>query len=174
MTHGTDQNEQASESAVSNRTMNIVVALALMAVAAVVMVSSYELGAGWAKNVGPDTGYFPFYVALFLFVASSVTLLQHLLARRPDGEGSFLARSELKMVLSMLIPTIIFVVLSLYIGIYISTFLFITFFMTWHGRYPLYKTLPVAVLLPVALFAIFEVWFLVPLPKGPFEHWLGY
>jgi putative tricarboxylic transport membrane protein len=30
------------------------------------------------------------------------------------------------------------------------------------------------VLVPIALFIIFEIWFLVPLPKGPFEAWLGY
>lgn len=166
--------EDHSGSIVSNRTMNMGVALALMAIAAVVMISSYRLGAGWAKDVGPDSGYFPFYVALFLFIASSVTFVQHLLVRRPDGEGSFIARGELKMVLSLLIPMTLFVVLSLYIGIYISTFLFITFFMTWHGRYAMYKTIPIAVAVPVALFIVFEIWFLVPLPKGPFEAWLGY
>ena len=174
MDHGSNENEDVSGSVVSNRTMNMAVSAALMLVAAVVMVSSYRLGAGWAKDVGPASGYFPFYVALFMFVASGVTFFQHLLARREDGEGSFLARGELIMVLSILIPMFVFVVLSLYIGIYISTFLFITFFMMWHGRYSLVKTLPVAVLVPIALFVIFEVWFLVPLPKGPFEHWLGY
>jgi putative tricarboxylic transport membrane protein len=30
------------------------------------------------------------------------------------------------------------------------------------------------VLLPIILFVIFEIWFLVPLPKGPVEAWLGY
>jgi len=166
------ENEDPAVSVVSNRTMNIVVALALMLVATIVMVSSYRLGAGWAKDVGPDSGYFPFYVSLIMFVTSGVTLAQHLLTR--DRGGSFLAPTELVMVLSILIPMGIFVVLSLYIGIYISTFLFITFFMTWHGRYPFYKTLPVALVVPVVLFIIFEVWFLVPLPKGPFEAWLGY
>ena len=27
---------------------------------------------------------------------------------------------------------------------------------------------------PVALFLMFEIWFLVPLPKGPVEEWLGF
>ena len=154
--------------------MNIVVSLALMAVATIVMVDSYLLGAGWAKDVGPDSGYFPFYVALIMFCASGVTFCQHVLYRRDDGEGSFIGHGELRMVLQVFIPTTIFVVLSIYIGIYISTFLFIGFFMTWHGRYPWFKTLPLALIVPVVLFVIFEIWFLVPLPKGPFEHWLGY
>ncbi len=166
-------NEEPLDSVVSNRTMNMVVALALMAVAQVVMISSYRLGAGWAKDVGPDSGYFPFYVALFLFVSSGVTLLQNLLARAPDG-GGFIARGELKMVLQVLVPMTVFVVLAIYIGIYISMALFIGFFMFWHGRYPIYETVPIALTVPVVLFIIFEIWFLVPLPKGPFETWLGY
>jgi hypothetical protein len=166
--------EEPLDSVVSNRTMNMVVASALMAVALVVMISSYRLGAGWAKDVGPDSGYFPFYVSLFLFVSSGVTLLQNLLARARDGGGSFVARGELKMVLQVLVPMTVFVVLAIYIGIYISMALFIGFFMFWHGRYPIYKTVPIALAVPVALFVIFEIWFLVPLPKGPFETWLGY
>ena len=167
------EDEESQSSVVSNRTMNIVVALALMAIASVVMISCYRLGAGWAKDVGPDSGYFPFYVALFLFIAGAATLVQNLRARDASG-GSFIGRSEMVMVLQVLIPMSIFVVLSIYIGIYISAFLFIGFFMTWHGRYPLYKTVSVAAIVPVLLFIIFEVWFLVPLPKGPIEHWLGY
>jgi putative tricarboxylic transport membrane protein len=167
------ENEDLQSSVVSNRTMNIVVALVLMAVAAVVMITCYRLGAGWAKDVGPDSGYFPFYVALFMFIACGATLVQSLFARGAGG-GSFIGHGEMIMVLQVLIPMSIFVVLSIYIGIYISTFLFISFFMTWHGRYSIYKTVPVAVLVPIVLFIIFEIWFLVPLPKGPFEAWLGY
>ena len=68
--------------------MNIGVALALMVIATVVMISCYRLGAGWAKDVGPDSGYFPFYVALFLFIASGATLAQNLFARGADGGSS--------------------------------------------------------------------------------------
>jgi putative tricarboxylic transport membrane protein len=166
--------EKPDSGVVSYRTMNIAVAVALMAVATVVMIASYRLGAGWAKDVGPDSGYFPFYVALIMFVASGVTLIQNLLSRRLEGRASFISRSALKMVLQVVVPMTVFVVLSIYIGIYIATILFIGFFMMWHGHYSIYKTLPVAVLVPVVLFVVFEVWFLVPLPKGPFEAWLGY
>jgi putative tricarboxylic transport membrane protein len=172
--HEASEQKDSSSAIASNRTMNIVVALALMAVATVVMVSSYRLGAGWAKNVGPDSGYFPFYVALFLFIASSGTLIQNFFWRSADGERGFIWHDELMMVLQLLIPMIIFVVLSIYIGIYISMALFIGFFMTWHGGYSIYKTIPIVLVVPVLLFIIFEIWFLVPLPKGPFEAWLGY
>jgi len=42
------------------------------------------------------------------------------------------------------------------------------------GRYPLWKLAPVSVLVPLALFFMFEVWFLVPLRKGPLEAFFGY
>jgi hypothetical protein len=32
----------------------------------------------------------------------------------------------------------------------------------------------IGIAVPLALFFMFEKWFLVPLPKGPLEAWLGY
>ncbi|MEP7031259.1 MAG: tripartite tricarboxylate transporter TctB family protein [Pseudolabrys sp.] len=171
MAEGSD-NEDSANAVVSNRVMNMAVAVALMAVALVILISSYRLGAGWAKDVGPDSGYFPFYIALFLLIASGVIFVQSLMSR--SAGGGFIAGSELRMMLSVLIPMSIFVVLSIYIGIYISTFMFICFFMMWLGKYPLFKTVPIAIVVPIVMFVVFEMWFLVPLPKGPFEAWLGY
>ena len=173
--HDKEAQGEHGKAVVSYRSMNIVVSLMLMAVATVVMIASYRLGNGWAKDVGPDSGYFPFYVSLFMFITSGVTLLQHLLRRRHEGgERMFIAHHELMLVLQVLVPTLIFVVLSIYIGIYISMALFIGFFMMWHGRYSWYKSVPLSIAVPVVLFVVFEIWFLVPLPKGPFEAWLGY
>jgi putative tricarboxylic transport membrane protein len=165
---------QSRRSVATRRSMNIAVAVMLLVVASIVMITSYRLGAGWAKDVGPDSGYFPFYIALILFISSGVTLIQNLVGASRDGGGSFIARDQLIRVLQVLVPMTVFVVLSTYIGIYISTFLFMSFFMMWHGRYPIYKTVPLAIAVPIVLFIVFEVWFLVPLPKGPFEAWLGY
>jgi putative tricarboxylic transport membrane protein len=172
MSHGSNSNDP-SGGVVSTRTMEVAVAVALMIVGAVIMIASWRLGAGWSSSIGPQSGYFPFYVALIMFLASGATVVQQLLSRSKPSP-SFIGRSELGMVLKVLIPVTIFVVLTIYIGIYISMALFIGFFMIWLGRYPWYKVLPVAVACPIAFFIVFELWFLVPLPKGPFEHWLGY
>ena len=172
MSHGSNSDDP-SGGVVSTRTMEVVVALALMVVGAIVMVASWQLGAGWSPSVGPDSGYFPFYVALIMFLASGATVVQQFLSRSKPSP-SFIGRSELGMVLKVLIPVTIFVVLTIYIGIYISMALFIGFFMIWLGRYPWYKVLPVAIFCPIAFFVVFEMWFLVPLPKGPLEHWLGF
>ncbi len=47
-------------------------------------------------------------------------------------------------------------------------------FMIAIGRENPFKAAGVAAALPFALFLMFEKWFLVPLPKGPLEAWLGF
>ena len=32
----------------------------------------------------------------------------------------------------------------------------------------------IALGIPIGSFLVFEKWFLVPMPKGPLEQWLGY
>jgi hypothetical protein len=154
------------------RTMDVIVAAILMAVGAVVMVSSYRLGAGWSST-GPDSGYFPFYVGALILLSSTVTLVVTLFGKSPN-RAPFVEGKQFQRVLQVLIPSFIFVMAIRYIGIYVAGALFIACFMWWLGKYPLAKVAIVSVLVPVALFVLFEVWFLVPLPKGPLEAALGY
>jgi len=46
--------------------------------------------------------------------------------------------------------------------------------MRWVGRHSWITVIVLAVSVPVLTFMIFELWFLVPMPKGPLEDWLGY
>ena len=69
MSHGSNSNDP-SGGVVSTRTMEMAVALALMVVGAIVMIASLRLGAGWSPSIGPQSGYFPFYVSLIMFLAS--------------------------------------------------------------------------------------------------------
>lgn len=164
--------ETRSETTVSTRTVEIIVAALFMIGSAVVMWDSYRLGAGWASD-GPEAGSFPFYCALIMFLASGVTLVTNLVANVSDY-SNFVDRSGFKLVLMVLIPTIVFVIAIGYLGIYVSSAIFIGGFMLWLGKYPIWKVAPVALGVPFLLFMLFEIWFLVPLPKGPLEAALGY
>ena len=53
-------------------------------------------------------------------------------------------------------------------GIYIASALFIVGFMMVIGNEGILKAAAVGVGVPLAMFWMFEKWFLVPLPKGPF------
>lgn len=151
--------------------MELVVAGLFMATAALIMYDNWRIGALWGED-GPQGGYFPFRVGAIMFIASAFTFGSNLLGRAPSS--NFVERSQVKQVLQVFIPTVVFVAAIGFLGIYVSAALFITFFMWWLGKYPLYKILPIALLIPVVLFLMFEVWFLVPLPKGPLEEALGY
>ncbi|MDB5590039.1 tripartite tricarboxylate transporter TctB family protein [Enterovirga sp.] len=160
------------EETVSTRAMELVVAGLFAGLASLVMYENWRIGARWGED-GPGAGYFPFYVGLIMLLASLGTIARTLLASEPDT-SNFVERSQLKLVLQVLVPTIVFVGAIFFLGIYVAAAIFIAFFMVWLGKYPLAKVAPIAILVPVALFLMFEVWFKVPLPKGPLEAALGY
>jgi putative tricarboxylic transport membrane protein len=164
--------DQAGDGLVSKPKADIVVALILAGLGGLVIVDSLRLGMGWASD-GPQSGYFPFYIGLLLVIASLGTVAVTLLGRTED-HGAFVERSQLRDVLKVLLPAAVFVGLIGFIGIYVSSALFIGAFMRWLGKFRWRTIVVVSVAVPFALFMLFEIWFLVPLPKGPLEDFLGY
>ena len=128
--------------------------------------------AGWSPT-GPESGYFPFYIGALILLSSTVTLLITWFTKSPD-RTAFVESEQFRRVLQVLIPSFIFAIAIDYIGIYVAGGLFIAFFMWWLGKYPPLKVIIVSVLVPLLLFFVFEVWFLVPLPKGPLEAYFGF
>ena len=156
---------------IRQKSAEIAVAALFFALGAIVMFDSARLGARWAED-GPQAGYFPFYVGLIVCLSAAVNLVLALLNRK-DGDRIFVGAGQLKLVLAVLVPTAIYVALVGWIGIYAASALFIAFFMRWLGKYPWWKVAAVSIGNSVAFFLIFEVWFKVPLPKGPLETLLG-
>jgi len=163
--NGTDR------SAASVRAVEIGVAAAILLFGLVVVIDSYRLGARWGDD-GPQPGYFPLYVGL-LICASAVTILLRGWRNAALSDESFVSREELKKILTVLVPTVVYVSLIAYLGFYLASTLYIAYFMWQLGKYPWVKIVPVAVGVSVVFFLIFEVWFQVPLPKGPLEAALG-
>jgi hypothetical protein len=152
--------------------MEIVVALAFLVVAGIVINDSLRLGMGWGSD-GPQAGYFPFYMAVAIGLASLFNLYQA--AIRGSGAGkSFVSRAGSLKVITVLVPLVIYVAAIKYVGIYVASAVYITLFMWYFGKYAIWHGLPVGAGIALALFLMFEVWFLVPLPKGPLEAYLGY
>jgi hypothetical protein len=157
--------------ALRTRTAELVVAAAFFAIGAIVMYDSVRLGARWAAD-GPQPGYFPFYVGLLICLSSAATAFFAL--RMPaEKNRSFVDVGPLKLVLKVLIPSAVFAGVVGWLGIYVSGTLFIALFMRWLGKFAWWKVVAVSVGFSVVFYLIFEVWFLVPLPKGPLEALLG-
>lgn len=163
--------EQDQHGGVSVRALEIGVASAIILLAAVVMFDNWRIGAGWAAD-GPQAGYFPFYVALAMLISSCIVLFNAIMVRKP--RQVFVERRQLQTVLTLLVPSIIYVVIAAYLGVYFAAAIYLTFFMAVIGRYRAAIVAPVALGVPFVLFLLFEIWFLVPLPKGPIEYWLGF
>jgi putative tricarboxylic transport membrane protein len=157
------------DSGPSHRSVEIGVAVMMLAFAGIIIFGALQAGIGWGAE-GPRAGFFPFYVGLIILGASLYNLYLALLER--SGK-QFAAWGQLRQVLSVIIPTAIYVALIPWLGLYVSSFILIAFFMRWLGRYGWPMVAAVSIVVPVLAFLMFEQWFQVPLPKGPLENMLG-
>ena len=170
MTEGS-QGPEAGRAAFRQKSAEIVVAAFFFLAGAIVVYDSLRLGTKWAED-GPEAGYFPFIVGLIICVASAINFVATFAWAR-NMDQPFVEVGQLKMVLAVLVPTAVYVGLVGWLGIYLASVLFIAFFMRWLGKYSWWKLAVVSVGNSVFFFVVFEVWFKIPLPKGPLEAMLG-
>ena len=152
------------------RAANAITAVVLMVLGGVVIFDALRLGIGWGTD-GPKSGFFPFWLALILVVTCALIQLQ---ALRDKSSAPFVTREQLGPVLKVLAPATAAVVLMQFVGLYVAAALYMAFYMRLVGRHAWFVVVTLAVLVPVVTFLVFETWFLVPMPKGPLEAWLGY
>ena len=158
------------------RGADLITALVLMLLGGVVLADALRLGAGWGSD-GPRSGFLPFWLALLLLAVSLGIFVQ---ALRRRTTPAFVTREQLRPVLQVVLPMAAFVALIAPpglpwgLGLYVSGALYLAFYMRWVGRHDWRAVIVLAVLVPVVTFVVFERWFLVPMPKGPLEAWLGY
>jgi len=157
--------------ALSTKGAEIGVALVIIALGALIAFDAQRIGARWVAD-GPQTGYFPFYIVLILIGASAVNLAVAA-AMKPEANKTFVQVGQLKLVLSVLLPSAVFVAVIPWTGLYVAATVFMAYFMHRLGGYRWWKAALASIATGLVLFVLFEVWFLVPLPKGPLERWLG-
>ena len=151
------------------RSVEMGVALFMLALGAIAMIGSLQVGIGWGAE-GPKSGFFPFWIGLIVVLASARNFWRALAVPRAR---LFAEWGQIAQVRKVVIPMAIYVAVVPFLGIYVSSALLIAGFMRWLGRYGWVLTLAVAILLPILIYFTFEDWFLVPLPKGPLEELLG-
>lgn len=152
------------------RLADIATASFLMLVGAVVLIDAIRLGFRWGTD-GPQSGFFPFWLSVVLIAHSSAIIYR---AVRKDAGEAFATREQLRSVLTVAIPAAALVVFTQAIGLYVAGALYLFFYMRLVGRHSWVSTVALSIGIPLVTFLVFEKWFLVPLPKGPVEAWLGY
>jgi hypothetical protein len=158
---------------VETRWMELVVALLVVAGGIVVVVDALRVGIAWGDD-GPKAGYFPFFIGCALIIAGAWIAAKTMRAWGALAGSVFVTRAELRPVLQMLVPTVVYVIAIFFLGIYLSSAIYIAAFMVWQGKFKWPVTVGTSLGVPIAIFLLFEIWFLVPLPKGPLEKLIGY
>jgi hypothetical protein len=154
----------------SHRWTEVSVGVIIALLGIITIIGSLKVGIGWGAE-GPKSGFFPFYVGVAIILGSVVNIVQ---AYGERERGLFAEWGQLRQVMAVVIPTTVYVFVLPFTGIYLASVVLIVGFMMWLGKYRLPLSLAVGVGVPLALFLMFEKWFLVPLPKGPIETMLGY
>jgi putative tricarboxylic transport membrane protein len=161
--------KEAGGTGPSHRKVEIGFTLFMGFLGALSIIGALQVGIGWGAE-GPKAGFFPFYVGLIVVLSTVVNLINAI--RLPDGV--FAEWPALGQVVSVVVPMTIYVLAIPYLGMYVSSAILIAAFMKYFGRYSWLLSIAIGVAVPIAIFFMFEIWFLVPLPKGPVESYLGY
>jgi len=177
----------------AKRTLEVATAAALALVGGVVVAESLTHDIGW-NEAGPGSGYFPFRVGLLLIVAATIRVAQTLRgtgfatasfrgtgsassgghASGPVGTTSgpaeaFVTREELHRSLSVFWPTAALVAAMFPLGCYVPSAMYLAWMMRRHGGHRWMVSAAYGAAVMVAFFLIFDLWFRVPLAKGPVE-----
>lgn len=155
----------------SHRNVEVGVAIFMVILALIAIYGGIKVGIGWGDE-GPKAGFFPFYIGVIVVISCAVNIFR--LLRGESDDGTFATWNQLRKVMTVVVPTTIYVFIIPYTGIYAASALLIAAFMIWLGKYRWILAIPIAIAVPLLTFMLFEIWFLVPLPKGPLENFLGY
>ena len=173
-------------SAADRRTLEVWTAATIAVVGLIVVAESLTHDIGW-NETGPGSGYFPFRVGLLLIAASIIRLLQssprgagsasnrsHASgpagpASGPAGTVSFVTGDELRRSLSVFWPTALLVIAMFPLGCYVPSGIYLAWMMRRHGGHGWLLSAAYAAAVMVTFFLVFDLWFRVPLAKGPLE-----
>jgi hypothetical protein len=174
MTDNQHPGEGDSPTMAKNNTVDAVVAAVIFVIGSVVVFEARRLGAEWTSD-GPGSGYFPFYIGLVLCISALGIFFQAVFSKSRNT-GTFVDREQLLRVVSVFVPAMVYVFVMVFLGIYVASAIYIALFMIVLGKYSPLKSILLGVAVNAFFFAMFEVWFKVPLYKGTLEplSFLGY
>ena len=164
--------EADSPAVTSNRTVDVVVSLLLLALAVTLGYDNWRTGISW-DSTGPQPGYFPFYLSVILAAASLYGLVAAFLSTK-EAAVPFITRAQVRRVMAVFVPTFLFCLVTQFLGLYVASFLLIAGFMRLVGKIALWKSLLTAFVFTAIMFVTFDIVFDVIMPKGPLEAAFGY
>lgn len=119
-------------------------------------------------NSGPGKGFWPFYLALGMFL-SCVWIIVNAIRRRspPSRSGEpFMDSYARKMLLFVGGGLIVFLILIDLLSMYVAIALFMLYYMLFLGRHPLVQSLVTSLVVPFWLYLFFDIVMTKVQPKG--------
>ncbi len=165
-----DESKDGPRNGPGQRHVEMGVAAAMALLGAITIFGSLKVGTGWGAE-GPKSGFFPFWIGLIVVLTSVYNFGRVYMGR--DSRKLFAEWGQIRQVLKVVWPLALYVAAIPWTGIYLASTLLVLGFMRYLGRYGWPLTLAISVGLSILIYVTFENWFLVPLPKGPLEDWLG-
>lgn len=145
------------------KTVEISVAVLLLAIGALVFSESLKLGAGWGFS-GPQPGFFPMVLTVLVLIGCVVVLF--IAFRQTSSETFFEVSDEVVDLLKVGTPILVSVALLRPLGIYIVSGLYLGFFMMYYGKYKWWQALIGAILLPLILWLLLNQAFNLSMPRS--------
>ncbi|HXF82545.1 MAG TPA: tripartite tricarboxylate transporter TctB family protein [bacterium] len=157
------------------RTAETVFAAFLLLAAGILLREALRLPIAWTA-IGPGVGFFPFWLAVGVSLQAVIVLVRSLRAPAPPAgrAAPFIEREAFKPLLIAFLPMVAVIGTLHYLGLYLGGALYLAGYMLFVGRHHGLTVAAVAILIPLALFFIFERWFLMPMPKGLLLEYLLY
>ncbi len=164
----------------TRRALEIWTAVAVALVGLVVSLESLTHDIAW-NEAGPGSGYFPFRIGLLLVGIGLIQIIRGTgsashskrgtgpasLASHASGPVAFVTRDELRRSLSVFWPTAALVSAMFLLGSYVPSAIYLAWMLRRHGGRGWLASAAYGVVVMVVFFLIFDVWFRVPLAKGP-------
>jgi len=156
------------------RKADIVCALIILGVGALIMYDSIRLHIGWGLE-GPRAGFFPFLMSLGVVIGCLI-VVSNAIRRKGVAKSTkpFIAPGALKPVLRVVLPAALMVFLTHYIGLYVAAALYMAFYMRLIGKHRWRTVLLISILLPAGFYYVFDKLFLIPMPSGTLLAKLGF
>lgn len=148
-------------------------ALLLVVGAGILVREALRLPVGWT-TAGPGSGFFPLLLTLGVAFNAILILSKSVRTVHPQASEPFIARTAFGPLLVVFLPMLAVIALIDTLGIYLGGAVYLAGYTRFVGRFGWVRVILVSVLIPVALFLVFERWFLLPMPKGTILEFLLY
>lgn len=154
---------------ISQRAIEVTTAALTGLFGVAVVVSSVDIGIGWGEK-GVDAGTFPLIVGSAIALGSLYNLARGVLV----GHEIAVSWPALRRVAGLFVPAAVFIALIPSFGMYAASFAYTLATVGWQRKLPPWKTIAVALAVPLFLYVVFEKAFVVTLPHGTLFEMMGF